>query len=103
MYKRGSNGAAHALIDARVLAETLKTPEERVVAQKTYENARLATTAKVVQTNRQTPPDFVNIKVEELTGDRPFDDLDKFISQSELRALSDNYKRIGGFGREDLV
>src|SRR6266446_543516 len=103
MYQRGSNGAAQALIDARVLADILKTTEDRVAALKTYENARLATTAKVVQTNRQTPPDFINIKVEELTGDRPFDDLDKFISQSELRALSDNYKRIAGFGREDLV
>jgi hypothetical protein len=37
------------------------------------------------------------MKVEELTGDRPFDDLDRFISQDELKALSDSYKRIAGF------
>jgi 2-polyprenyl-6-methoxyphenol hydroxylase-like FAD-dependent oxidoreductase len=28
------------------------------------------------------------------TGDRPFINLDDFISQEELRALSDRYKRI---------
>ena len=59
-------------------------------------------TAKVVRTNREHPPDFINIKVEELTGDRPFDNLDDFITQDELRALSDNYKRIAGFAVSDV-
>jgi hypothetical protein len=54
-------------------------------------------TAKIVRTNREYPPDFINIKVEELVGDRPFDNLDDYISQDELRALSENYKRIAGF------
>jgi hypothetical protein len=35
--------------------------------------------------------------VEELTGDRPFDNLDDFISREELRSLSDQYKAIAGF------
>jgi 5-methylphenazine-1-carboxylate 1-monooxygenase len=48
------------------------------------------------------PPDFINIRVEELTGDRPFGDLDDFISQEELRALSDRYKRIAGYSIEQL-
>ena len=56
-----------------------------------------ASGGKVVETNRATPPDFINIKVEELVGDKPFDNLDDYISQDELRALSDNYKRIAGF------
>jgi hypothetical protein len=54
-------------------------------------------TAKVVRTNREQPPDFINIKVEELVGDRPFDNLDDYITQDELRALSENYKRVAGF------
>ena len=29
--------------------------------------------------------------------DRPFERLDDYITQDELRALSDNYKRIAGF------
>jgi hypothetical protein len=56
----------------------------------------------VVRTNREHPPDFINIKVDELVGDRPFDDLDKYISQDELRALSENYKRIAGFSLADV-
>jgi 5-methylphenazine-1-carboxylate 1-monooxygenase len=57
----------------------------------------------VVRTNRAHPPDFINIKVEELVGDRPFDDLDKYITQDELRALSENYKRVAGFSLPDVA
>ena len=51
----------------------------------------------VVRTNRQSPPDIINTKVEELVGDRPFQNLDDYITQDELRALSENYKRVAGF------
>lgn len=103
MYQRGSNGCAQALIDARVLADSLKTSGSIEAAFHAYENARLATTTKIVFTNRTTPPDFINIKVEELTGDAPFENLDRYISQSELKALSDDYKRVAGFGRQDVT
>jgi 2-polyprenyl-6-methoxyphenol hydroxylase-like FAD-dependent oxidoreductase len=102
MYPRGSNGAAQGAIDARTLADCLEQNSDPRQALKAYEAARRETTAKVVRTNREHPPDFINIKVEELVGDRPFDDLDKYISQSELRALSDNYKRIAGFAISDI-
>jgi 2-polyprenyl-6-methoxyphenol hydroxylase-like FAD-dependent oxidoreductase len=36
------------------------------------------------------------------TGDRPFGNLDDFISQEELRALSYRYKRIAGYSIEQL-
>jgi 2-polyprenyl-6-methoxyphenol hydroxylase-like FAD-dependent oxidoreductase len=97
MYPRGSNGAAQAAIDARTLADLLvqhADPRDALVA---YEAARREVTARIVRTNREQPPDFINIKVEELVGDRPFDNLDDYISQDELRALSENYKRIAGF------
>jgi 2-polyprenyl-6-methoxyphenol hydroxylase-like FAD-dependent oxidoreductase len=103
MYQRGSNGSAQALIDARVLADGIRSSENPVTALRAYEDARLEPANRVVLTNRSTPPDFINIKVEELTGDAPFDDLDRYISQGELRALSDNYKRIAGFGRQDVM
>src|SRR4051812_3809327 len=76
MYPRGSNGAAQAAIDARVLAERLLTHPEPRDALREYEAQRRDTTAKVVRTNREHPPDFINIKVEELVGDRPFKNLD---------------------------
>jgi 5-methylphenazine-1-carboxylate 1-monooxygenase len=103
MYPRGSNGAAQAAIDAHTLADLLKTTSDPREALKAYEAARGAPAAKVVRTNREQPPDFINIKVEELVGDRPFDNLDKYITQDELRALSERYKRIAGFALSDVA
>jgi 2-polyprenyl-6-methoxyphenol hydroxylase-like FAD-dependent oxidoreductase len=98
MYPRGSNGAAQALIDVRVLSDLL-AQGDGVAALQQYEKIRSPATASVVRTNRSTPPDYINIKVEELTGDRPFERLEDFISQDELRKISDNYKRVAGFAR----
>ena len=102
MYPRGSNGAAQGLIDARALADIIAKRANPVAALKEYEKKRLAATAKVVRTNRKHPPDFINIRVEELVGDRPFDQLDDFITQDELKALSDRYKRVAGFALNDV-
>jgi 2-polyprenyl-6-methoxyphenol hydroxylase-like FAD-dependent oxidoreductase len=102
MYPRGSNGAAQAAIDARTLADCLRNSQDPRDALKAYEAARCEPAAQVVRTNRAQPPDFINIKVEELVGDKPFDDLDKYITQDELRALSENYKRIAGFALSDV-
>ena len=102
MYPRGSNGAAQAVIDARTLAELLAEGGDAIAALKRYEEARLGPTAKVVRTNRQHPPDFIIIKVEELVGDKPFARIDDVISQAELRTLSDDYKRVAGFSLADV-
>lgn len=102
MYPRGSNGSAQALIDVRTLADQLAAqPAPDALAA--YEAERRETTARIVRTNRSTPPDVINIRVEELTGDRPFDDLSRFISQAELQALSDDYKKVAGFGLKDVA
>jgi 5-methylphenazine-1-carboxylate 1-monooxygenase len=103
MYPRGSNGAAQAAIDARTLAECLARCGDPRDGLKEYEAQRLVAANKVVLTNRAHPPDFINIKVEELVGDRPFDDLDRYITQAELRALSENYKRVAGFALGDVA
>jgi 2-polyprenyl-6-methoxyphenol hydroxylase-like FAD-dependent oxidoreductase len=102
MYPRGSNGAAQAAIDARVLAECLLANPDAREALRAYETQRRDVTANVVRTNREHPPDFINIKVEELVGDRPFQNLDDYITQDELRALSENYKRVAGFSLADV-
>jgi 2-polyprenyl-6-methoxyphenol hydroxylase-like FAD-dependent oxidoreductase len=100
MYPRGSNGSAQALIDARTLATELSRGGDPVAALSAYEAQRREATAKVVLTNRSQPPDLINIRVEELSGDRPYRHIDDIISQDELRALSDNYKKIAGFSLE---
>jgi 2-polyprenyl-6-methoxyphenol hydroxylase-like FAD-dependent oxidoreductase len=102
MYPRGSNGAAQAAIDARTLAELLSRTSNPLEALKAYEAQRLPQTAKVVETNRKHPPDYIIIKVDELTGGKPFKSIDDVISQDELRAISENYKKIAGFSLDAL-
>ncbi len=97
MYPRGSQGAAQAVIDARTLADELRANPDPAAALEAYEKARLPATARIVRTNREHPPDYIIMKVDELTGGRPFAHIDDVISQEELRALSDNYKKIAGF------
>jgi flavin-dependent dehydrogenase len=101
MYPRGSNGSAQAVIDARTLADLLLKMEP-VAALQAYEAARLEPTAKVVRTNREFPPDFINIKVDQLTGGKPFRHIDDVISQEELRRISEEYKKVAGFSLEVL-
>lgn len=97
MYPRGSNGSAQGLIDARVLAEQIAGQSDPLAALQAYEALRRETTARIVQTNRTLPPDFINIRVDELSGDKPFRHIDDVISQAELREISEHYKRIAGF------
>jgi 2-polyprenyl-6-methoxyphenol hydroxylase-like FAD-dependent oxidoreductase len=103
MYPRGSNGAAQAILDARALADCLAAGSDPVAALRAYEAARSGPTARVVRANRENPPDSLIRRVEELVGDKPFDDLDRYISRTELQGLSDQYKRIAGFAREDVA
>jgi 2-polyprenyl-6-methoxyphenol hydroxylase-like FAD-dependent oxidoreductase len=102
MYPRGSGGSAQGLIDARTLAGLLAAQDDPLAALRAYEAARAGPAGRVVLTNRSTPPDFINIRVEELTGDRPFENLDDYISQHELRALSDQYKQIAGYSLDQI-
>jgi 2-polyprenyl-6-methoxyphenol hydroxylase-like FAD-dependent oxidoreductase len=97
MYPRGSNGSAQALIYAGTLAEQLSQLSNPPDALKAYEALRLAPTAKVVETNRNVPPDFIIMKAQELSGGKPFRHIDDLISQDELRQISDNYKTVAGF------
>ncbi|MGZ5848309.1 MAG: flavin-dependent oxidoreductase [Ramlibacter sp.] len=102
MYPRGSNGSAQALIDARVLADELAAGEPPPALAR-YEARRLATTARVVETNRTVPPDFIIMKADALSGGKPFaGTVDDVISQDELRRISDDYKRVAGFALENV-
>src|SRR5262249_17735578 len=102
MYPRGSNGAAQAIIDARALADALARADEPRAALVAYEAERSGPTAEVVRANRARPPDSPLERVETRVGDPPFDDLDRYITQDELRRLSDDYKRVAGFALADL-
>jgi 5-methylphenazine-1-carboxylate 1-monooxygenase len=100
MYPRGSNGSAQSLIDGRVLAEQLHALADPLAALQAYEGLRLAPTAKIVETNRTMPPDFIIMKADALSGGKPFGHIDDLISQDELRAISENYARVAGFSKD---
>jgi 2-polyprenyl-6-methoxyphenol hydroxylase-like FAD-dependent oxidoreductase len=106
MYPRGSNGSAQALIDGRTLATELAAAlgqgGDGLSALAAYEAQRRPATSRIVQTNRSAPPDLINIRVDELSGDRPFRHIDDLISQAELRQMSDDYKKIAGFSLDAL-
>ena len=101
MYPRGSNGAAQAMIDARTLAQLLGEAgagADPRGALARYQDLRLAPTARIVEANRTVPPDVINIKVDALSGGKPFaGSVDDLISQEELRRISEDYQRVAGF------
>jgi 5-methylphenazine-1-carboxylate 1-monooxygenase len=103
MLPRGANGAAQAILDCRALTECLLRERDPVAALKAYEAARLPPTAKVVLTNRESPPDAILREVYRRTGDKPFSKIDDVISKAELAALNDGYKRVAGFERDKLA
>jgi 5-methylphenazine-1-carboxylate 1-monooxygenase len=98
MYPRGSNGSAQALIDASVLADLLAAGGDPAAALLAYEAQRLPATARVVETNRTVPPDFIIMKADELSGGKPFPGtIDELVSPEELQRISDDYKKVAGF------
>ena len=103
-YPRGSNGSAQAIIDGRVLAAQLALAQPGGAGMRSallaYEALRRPPTSKIVLINCSPLPDFVIMKVDELSGGQPFRHIDDLISQAELQAISDNYAKISGFSRE---
>ena len=96
MYPRGGNGGAQAIIDATTLARLLATHEDPLAALKAYEELRMPVTSEIVLQNRSAPPDIIIDTVERLTGGQRFDDLSRFITQDELRRMTQSYYRIAG-------
>jgi 2-polyprenyl-6-methoxyphenol hydroxylase-like FAD-dependent oxidoreductase len=102
MYPRGANGAAQAILDARVLTDALCTRPDAVAALGAYEADRLPATSEVVLANRRAPPDKILQEVYRRTGDKPFTNIDEVISREELAALSESYKRVAGYDKNSL-
>lgn len=103
MVPRGSNGAGQAILDAKCLSDCLVQEESLEAALARYEYERLAATSKVVLTNRVNPPDIILKIVADRTGDRPFDRIEDVISEEELKSISDSYKSIAGYSKEQLA
>ncbi|CAM3401132.1 flavin-dependent oxidoreductase [Bordetella sputigena] len=102
MVPRGSNGAGQAIIDARFLAGQLKKQGLTPAALQEYDRVRVATTTKVVLTNRSNPPDAILREAYERSHDQRFERIEDVISRDELQAISDRYKQVAGFDPETL-
>jgi 2-polyprenyl-6-methoxyphenol hydroxylase-like FAD-dependent oxidoreductase len=103
MYPRGSNGAGQAILDARALAGCLKRASDVPEGLKAYEQARLKAANDLVLMNRTNPPDAILREVWKRSGDKPFARIEEVISNAELVAISESYKRVAGFEREALA
>ena len=103
MYPRGANGAAQAILDACVLAETLQNNADPLAGLAAYEAKRLPATRDVVLANRSAPPDAILHEVYRRTNDQPFKNIDDVISRDEIAALSERYKRIAGYDKARLA
>ena len=97
MYPRGSNGAGQAIIDAKILTDSLSLESDEVAAFLKYEKERLPKTTAIVRANRTNPPDAILREVYKRTGDQPFKSMKDVMTKNELYELSDQYKKIAGF------
>jgi 2-polyprenyl-6-methoxyphenol hydroxylase-like FAD-dependent oxidoreductase len=91
MYPIGSNGAAQAIIDARVLAASLARASSAQDGLRAYEAARLPATTRLVLANRDMPADRVLEQVG-LRAPEGFDRIEDVLSAGELSAIGQAYR-----------
>lgn len=99
MQPNGSNGAAQAILDARVLTRELvrhARTSDPLAALDAYESERLAATNAIVLANRQAGPERILDLVAERAPER-FTHLGDVISNAELDAIVADYRRTAGF------
>lgn len=101
MYPNGSNGASHAILDARTLALHLAaapTVEQALVA---YEADRRPATTALVLSNRRQGPERVMVLAHE-RAPHGFSDLGDVFAPGELAEIAAAYKRAAGFHPDEL-
>jgi 2-polyprenyl-6-methoxyphenol hydroxylase-like FAD-dependent oxidoreductase len=101
MYPIGSNGASQAILDAAALAAALTENSDPVNALQAYEAERLERTSTLVLSNRKQGPEIVMQMVEDRAPDG-FRNLCDVISRQELEEVSNRYKAVAGFDRDQL-
>ncbi|HXZ85965.1 MAG TPA: flavin-dependent oxidoreductase, partial [Myxococcota bacterium] len=102
MYPIGSNGASQAILDARVLTGCLRHhagDPERALAR--YDEIRRAATAEIVLANRRQGPEAAMQLVED-RAPGGFAAIGEVVSEAELAAIAESYKRIAGFSVAEL-
>ncbi len=102
MYPIGSNGASQAILDARVLTGCLlhhaRDPERGLVR---YDEIRRAATSEIVLANRRQGPEAAMQLVED-RAPGGFARISDVVSDSELAAIAESYKKLAGFSVAEL-
>jgi hypothetical protein len=75
----------------------LQSESDPVAALKAYEEARLPATSKIVVQNRTAPPNLIVDTVEQRTGGKRFDRLEDVITQDEMKAIFESYRKVVGY------
>jgi 2-polyprenyl-6-methoxyphenol hydroxylase-like FAD-dependent oxidoreductase len=101
MYPVGSNGASQAILDARCLADLLRSAENPPHALSAYQQERLPMTAQIVQMNRTGGPEGVIDAVEALAPEG-FVNIDDVLSFEDRKAIVRGYASAAGFAREQV-
>lgn len=96
MYPVGSNGASQAILDARALAEHLRTHMSVEAALSAYDMERRPLTSQIVLSNRGGGPEGVIDLVEARAPDG-FDDIDAVASYEEREQVVRGYASLAGF------
>jgi 2-polyprenyl-6-methoxyphenol hydroxylase-like FAD-dependent oxidoreductase len=99
MYPVGSNGASQAILDARSLAEHLRTHGSVEAALSAYDGERRPATAQIVHSNREGGPEGVIDLVETRAPDG-FDDVEAVASYEERRRVVRGYASLAGFAAD---
>src|SRR5436189_47348 len=97
----GSNAASQAILDARCLADRLRSAEHVVHALWMYEQERLPMTAQIVRMNRKGGPEGVIDAVEARAPDG-FTSIDDVLSFEERQAIVRGYAATSGFARDQV-
>lgn len=97
MYPIGSNGASQAILDARVLADSLaRHGGDPGAACADYEAARREPTSAIVLANRGMGPELV-ISLAHERAPHGFDDIERVLPLDERAEIAARYKRLAGF------
>jgi 2-polyprenyl-6-methoxyphenol hydroxylase-like FAD-dependent oxidoreductase len=101
MYPVGSNGASQAILDARCLADQLKSADNVFAALRVYDEVRLPMTAQIVQMNRKGGPEGVIDVVEEMAPNG-FSAIDDVLGFEQRQAIVRGYASTAGFAKEQV-
>ena len=100
-YPVGSTGATQAIIDARIIGAAVLEYGLTCNALREYEDQMRPLTTAVTTANRQSGPDAILQKVEDLCQGQ-FDDIDDVMPHKDLAAHAEHYKKLAGFSVEAL-